>query len=69
MRLRMKLMPGSLSMRTIALLLGSLAVKWGQGTLTGLVQMVAEELACDWDKVTWEFPTPGQRSCSRSSLG
>ena len=22
--------------------------------------MVAEELACDWDKVTWEFPTPGQ---------
>ena len=32
----------------------------GQGTLTGLAQLVAEELECDWDNVTWEFPTPGQ---------
>ncbi len=31
----------------------------GQGTLTGLAQLVAEELQCDWDKVTYEFPTPG----------
>jgi isoquinoline 1-oxidoreductase subunit beta len=32
----------------------------GQGTLTGLCQLVAEELQCDWAKVTWEYPTPGQ---------
>jgi isoquinoline 1-oxidoreductase beta subunit len=32
----------------------------GQGTLTGLAQMVAEELECDWKKVTTEYPTPGQ---------
>ena len=32
----------------------------GQGTLTGLAQLVAEELECDWSKVTSEYPTPGQ---------
>ena len=32
----------------------------GQGTLTGLAQLVAEELECDWGKVTTEYPTPGQ---------
>lgn len=32
----------------------------GQGTLTGLAQLVAEELDCDWSKVTTEYPSPGQ---------
>jgi isoquinoline 1-oxidoreductase subunit beta len=32
----------------------------GQGSLTGLAQLVAEELDCDWARVTTEFPTPGQ---------
>jgi isoquinoline 1-oxidoreductase subunit beta len=32
----------------------------GQGTLTGLAQLVAEELSCDWGKVTTEYPTPAE---------
>jgi isoquinoline 1-oxidoreductase beta subunit len=32
----------------------------GQGTMTGLVQLLAEELECDWSKISTEFPTPGQ---------
>ena len=32
----------------------------GQGTLTGLAQLVAEALECDWARVTTEYPTPGQ---------
>jgi isoquinoline 1-oxidoreductase beta subunit len=32
----------------------------GQGTMTGLAQLVAEELECDWSKISTEFPTPGQ---------
>ncbi len=35
-------------------------VEMGQGTLTGLAQLVAEELDCDWSRVTTEYPTPGQ---------
>jgi isoquinoline 1-oxidoreductase beta subunit len=31
----------------------------GQGSLTGLAQLVAEELDCDWSKVSTEYPTPG----------
>src|SRR3954471_22562821 len=32
----------------------------GQGTLTGLVQLVAEELECDWNKIVVAYPTPGE---------
>ncbi len=32
----------------------------GQGTLTGLAQLVAEELECDWSRVTTEYPSPGE---------
>ncbi|HEY6643238.1 xanthine dehydrogenase family protein molybdopterin-binding subunit [Povalibacter sp.] len=32
----------------------------GQGSLTGLAQLVAEELECDWSKVTTEYALPGQ---------
>jgi isoquinoline 1-oxidoreductase beta subunit len=41
----------------------------GQGTLTGLAQLVAEELECDWSKVTTEFPTPGQNLARKRVWG
>src|SRR5580692_23793 len=41
----------------------------GQGTLTGLAQLVAEELECDWQKVTTEFPTPGQSVARKRAWG
>src|SRR5437763_4121638 len=41
----------------------------GQGSLTGLAQLVAEELACDWSKVTTEYPTPGQNVARKRVWG
>ncbi len=41
----------------------------GQGTLTGLAQLVAEELECDWSKVHYEFPTPGQNVARKRVWG
>ena len=41
----------------------------GQGTATGLAQLVAEELNCDWDKVSIEFPTPGQNLARNNVWG
>ncbi len=41
----------------------------GQGTLTGLAQLVAEELECDWARVTTEYPTPGQNLARKRAWG
>src|SRR3989442_519440 len=41
----------------------------GQGTLTGLAQLVAEELDCDWSRVTTEYPTPGQNLARKRVWG
>ncbi|MFL6799852.1 MAG: molybdopterin cofactor-binding domain-containing protein [Xanthobacteraceae bacterium] len=41
----------------------------GQGSLTGLAQLVAEELECDWSKVTTESPTPGQNLARKRVWG
>ena len=41
----------------------------GQGTLTGLAQLVAEELECDWKKVTTETVTPGVNLAHKRAWG
>jgi isoquinoline 1-oxidoreductase beta subunit len=41
----------------------------GQGTLTGLAQLVAEELECDWKKVTTEQITPGSNLARKRAWG
>ena len=41
----------------------------GQGTLTGLAQLVAEELECDWSKVTTEGITPARNLASKRAWG
>src|SRR3954451_23679885 len=41
----------------------------GQGTLTGLAQLVAEERKCDWSKVTTEGVTPGRNLASKRAWG
>src|SRR3954467_4529734 len=41
----------------------------GQGTLTGLAQLVAEELECDWNKVTTEGVSPARNLASKRAWG
>jgi isoquinoline 1-oxidoreductase beta subunit len=41
----------------------------GQGTLTGLAQLVAEELECDWKKVAVDRVTPGQNLARKRVWG
>src|SRR5438034_9203686 len=41
----------------------------GQGTLTGLAQLVVEELECDWNKVATEQFTPGENLARKRVWG
>jgi isoquinoline 1-oxidoreductase beta subunit len=41
----------------------------GQGTRTGLAQLVAEELECDWKKVATESITPGENLARKRVWG
>jgi len=41
----------------------------GQGTITGLAQLVAEELECDWNKVSTEQVTPGRNHALKRAWG
>jgi len=41
----------------------------GQGTLTGLAQLVAEELECDWKKIATEHVFPGQNLAHKRVWG
>src|SRR5687767_13116346 len=41
----------------------------GQGTLTGLAQLVAEELECDWKKVVTEGISPARNLASKRAWG
>ena len=41
----------------------------GQGTLTGLAQLVADELGADWKKVTTEYVPPEANQASKRAWG
>ncbi len=41
----------------------------GQGTRTGLAQLVAEELDCDWRKVATDSISPGQNLARKRAWG
>ena len=41
----------------------------GQGTRTGLCQMIAEELHCDWTKIETQYVTPGQSLARNRAWG
>lgn len=41
----------------------------GQGSQTGLAQLIAEELDCDWAKVTTEYPTPAENVKRKRAWG
>src|SRR5271163_3672388 len=41
----------------------------GQGTLTGLAQLVAEDLECDWSKVQAEYVSPEENLARKRAWG
>jgi isoquinoline 1-oxidoreductase beta subunit len=41
----------------------------GQGSQTGLAQLIAEELECDWSKVTTEYPSPAENVKRKRAWG
>ncbi len=41
----------------------------GQGTRTGLAQMIAEELHCDWARISTDYVTPGQSLARNRAWG
>lgn len=41
----------------------------GQGNLTGLAQLLVEELECDWDRTTIEFALPGDSEARGGVFG
>ena len=61
-------MPGSYQARRYCVIRIARA-EMGQGTLTGLAQLVAEELECNWKKVTTEQITPGAEPRAQARLG
>src|SRR6266542_5790159 len=50
-------------------LIRAVRAEMGQGTITCLAQLIAEELDCDWSKVEIEYPTPGQSVARKRARG
>jgi isoquinoline 1-oxidoreductase beta subunit len=50
-------------------LIRAVRAEMGQGTITGLAQLIAEELDCDWNKVVIEYPTPGESVARKRAWG
>jgi isoquinoline 1-oxidoreductase beta subunit len=50
-------------------LIRAVRAEMGQGTITGLAQLIAEELECDWNKVVIEYPTPGESVARKRAWG
>src|SRR6267378_2761989 len=50
-------------------LIRAVRAEMGQGTITGLAQLIAEELDCDWSKVQSEDAAPGERVARRRAWG